>query len=82
MIEVIIYSKPGCHLCDEAKAVLLQAQQEEPFVLREVNIEEDAAAWEAFKEEIPVIFIAGRKAFKYHVGARALRQRLRRAQAS
>ena len=78
MIEVTIYSKPGCHLCDEAKAVLLKVQRAEPFILREINIEEDAAAWEAFKEEIPVIFIAGRKAFKYHVSEREFLQRLRR----
>lgn len=78
MIEVTIYSKPGCHLCDETKAVLLKVQREEPFVLREINIEEDAEAWEAFKEEIPVILIGGRKAFKYHVSERELLQRLRR----
>jgi glutaredoxin len=78
MIEITIYSKPGCHLCDEAKAVLRRAQRQEPFLLREVNIEEDKEAWEAFKEEIPVIFIAGRKAFKYHVSEQDLLQRLRR----
>jgi glutaredoxin len=78
MIEVTIYSKPGCHLCDEAKAVLLKVQCEEPFVLREVNIEEEAEAWAAFKEEIPVIFVAGRKAFKYRVSEREFLQRLRR----
>ena len=78
MVEVTIYSKPGCHLCDEAKAVLLRAQREEPFVLREVNIEKNADAMEAFKESIPVIFIAGKKAFKYHVSEHAFLERLRR----
>jgi glutaredoxin len=79
LIEVTIYSKPDCHLCDEAKAVLLEVQRQEPFILREVNIEEDAETREAFKEEIPVIFIAGRKAFKYRVGERELLKRLQRA---
>ena len=79
MIEVVIYSRPGCHLCDEAKAVLLSAQRSEPFALREVNLDEDAAARAAYAEEIPVIFVAGRKAFKHRVEERDLVARLRRA---
>jgi len=78
MTEVTIYSKPGCHLCDEAKAVLLKVRRQEPFALQEVNIEEHPEAFAAFKEEVPVIFVAGRKAFKYRVGERELLRRLQR----
>ena len=78
MTEVTIYSKPGCHLCDVAKDVLLKVQCQEPFTLREINIEEDEATREAFKESIPVILIAGRKAFKFRVDERELLERLRR----
>ena len=76
--EVVIYSRPGCHLCDEAKAVIQRVRRREPFALREVNIDEDAEARAAYGGEIPVIFVAGRKAFKYRVGERELLARLRR----
>ena len=82
MIEVTIYSKPGCHLCDVAKDVLMNALRVEPFVLREINIEEDAEAWEAYKESIPVIFVAGKKAFKFRVGEGEFLERLRREQST
>jgi glutaredoxin len=78
MINVTIYSKPGCHLCDVAKDVLLKVQRVEPFVLREVNIEEDPEARELYKESIPVIFVGGKKAFKFRVGEAEFLQRLRR----
>ena len=78
MIEVTIYSKPGCHLCDVAKAVLLKVQRREPFVLREINIEDDPATFEAYRESIPVIFVAGHKAFKFRVTEDEFRERLRR----
>ncbi len=79
MIEVTIYSKPDCHLCEEAKAVLHRAQRQVPFALREINIEEDAEAYAAYKEQIPVIFVAGKKAFKYRVSEDELLRRLKRA---
>ena len=69
--EVIIYSKPACCLCDRAKAHLVKLQEQHAFDLREVNILEDSAAYKMFKEEIPVIFVNGKKAFKYHVDEEA-----------
>ena len=76
MIQVEIYSKPGCHLCEEAKAVLERVRRSLPFDLREINIEESPAHHERFKEEIPVIFINGKKAFKFRVDEKALRRYL------
>jgi glutaredoxin len=67
MIEVVVYSKPGCCLCDEAKEKLRRLQASYAFNLREVNILEDPEAHEKFKEEIPVVFIDGKKAFEYHL---------------
>lgn len=69
--EVIIYSKPACCLCDRAKKRLAKLQEQHAFVLREVNILEDSAAYKMFKEEIPVVFLNGRKAFKYHLDEKA-----------
>jgi glutaredoxin len=65
MIEVVVYSKPGCCLCHEVKAKLETLQASHAFNLREVNILEDPEAYRRFKEEIPVVFINGKKAFKY-----------------
>jgi glutaredoxin len=67
MIEIVVYSKPGCCLCDEVKAQLARLRKTTRFDWREVNILEDSKALEQFKEEIPVVFINGRKAFKFHL---------------
>lgn len=76
MIEVIVYSKPGCHLCDEVKTQLARLSASYPFEFRESNILDDAASFEKFKEEIPVIFINGKKAFKYRLDEREFIRRL------
>lgn len=67
MVEVVVYSKPDCHLCDEVKAQLLRLRGRYPFELREVNILETPQHFEKFKDEIPVVFINSRKAFKYRL---------------
>ena len=65
--EIIIYSKPACCLCERVKQQLKTLQEQHEFALREINILEDLAAYNMFKDEIPVIFINGRKAFKYRL---------------
>jgi len=65
--EIVIYSKPACCLCERVKQQLKRLHQQHEFTLREVNILDDLAAHEAFKNEIPVIFIDGKKAFKYRL---------------
>ncbi len=67
LTEVIIYSKPACCLCDKAKEQLAKLQEEYGFALHEVNILEDSAAYKLFKDEVPVIFVNGEKAFKYRL---------------
>lgn len=68
-IDVVVYSRKDCHLCDEAKAVIsaLAPGAARPFTVREVDIDTDPALVAAYNDEVPVIFIGGRKAFKYHV---------------
>jgi glutaredoxin len=75
---VTIYSKPGCHLCDEAKANILAAGCSDEFTFVEVNIEEDAALKERFQYDIPVILINGIKVFKHRVEPREFREKFRR----
>ncbi len=79
-IIVTIYSKPGCHLCDEAKAEINGAACRDQIEMKEVNIETDEELFERYKYDIPVIFIGARKAFKYRVTAREFCARLRRHQ--
>lgn len=76
MPEVTLYTKPGCCLCDTVKSQLNRLRAIQPFDLREVNILEDSAAYAKFQEEIPVVFINGRKAFKYHLDETAFLLRL------
>ena len=68
--EIVLYYKPACCLCDKVKEQLTRLQEKHPFTFREVNILEDSSAYRMFKEEIPVIFINGKKAFKYRLDER------------
>jgi glutaredoxin len=65
--EVIVYSRRGCHLCDDVKAALRKLESQADFAWREVDIDSDPALRAQFNEEVPVIFVNGRKAFKYHL---------------
>ena len=76
MPKVVLYTKPGCCLCDEVKAQLGRLRANHRFELSEVNILEDEAAFARFREEVPVVFIDGRKAFKYHLDEREFLRRL------
>lgn len=80
MLVVEIYSRPDCHLCEVAKAVIatVQTGAQPPFELREIDISDDPELEQRFGLEIPVVFIAGRKAFKYRVDEDELRDKLRR----
>ncbi|HEX8847870.1 MAG TPA: glutaredoxin family protein [Pyrinomonadaceae bacterium] len=76
--QVILYTRPGCHLCEEAKEEMRAAGFEDDYVLEEINIESDPALRERYGWEIPVILINGVKAFKYRLTADEFRQKLRR----
>jgi len=78
MKEVVVYSKEGCCLCEEALKVLRKVQASCPFILREVNIVEDRNLLEKFREEIPVVYIDSWKAFKYRVEERKFIDQLTR----
>lgn len=77
MLNVTIYSKKDCHLCDIAKETLLKVQQELPFSLNEIDIEKDKTAFEKYKYLIPVIEIDGEKAFNYKVDENELKKILK-----
>ena len=76
MIAVRIYSRPGCHLCDEMKAVVHNVARTIPLSVEEIDISTDSALETEFGLEIPVLFVAGKKAAKYRVGEDELRRLL------
>ncbi len=78
MITVTLYTRAGCHLCDDAKEVLDAVRADAPFTLEVVDIDGDPALRARYTDEVPVIAVAGRKAFKYRVTPEALRERLAR----
>ena len=79
-LEVTLYTRPGCHLCDEAKAAITPLLREFRAALREVNIDLDAELAEKYGWYIPVVFIGNRKAAKHRVEPAQFRRQLQEAQ--
>jgi hypothetical protein len=78
VVRLQIYSRAGCHLCDEMKQVVSTVAADYGGVVEEIDISGDAALEAEFGTEIPVLFINDRKAFKYRVTPLELRRRLQR----
>jgi glutaredoxin len=73
---IVLYSRPGCHLCDEARAVLLRERARHPFGFQEVDIEGDDSLELSFGLRIPVVEIDGHEAFELVVDPARLRAAL------
>lgn len=81
LLDVTLYTRPGCHLCEEAKALLEPLIEEFGATLREVNIGEDLELTERYGWDIPVIFLGARKAAKHRVDCKQFRRQLEEARA-
>src|SRR5579862_3006931 len=77
--DVTIYSRPGCHLCDEAKAQIAPLLAEFGARLTEINIDEDAELRARYDYDVPVIFLGTRKAAKHRIDLTQFRRQLRDA---
>jgi len=77
-VRVVMYVKPGCHLCEEAERVLASVECADLFDLEIVNIERDEELSRRYGEHIPVIFIGGIKAFTYRVDPKEFCRQVRR----
>ncbi len=77
--DVTLYSRPGCHLCAQAKAAITPVLREFGLVLREVNIDEDPILKDRYGWDVPVIFIGQHKAAKHHVDLAQFRRQLEEA---
>jgi glutaredoxin len=78
-VIVTIYSRPGCHLCDDAKAVILECASVADFHLEEINIDQNPDLSKRYGFDIPVIHINGEEAFRHRVTQHDLQKKLRLA---
>jgi glutaredoxin len=76
MTAVVLYGRPGCHLCDEARDLLLEIRAKHPFSLEERDIEADDELFKRYLERIPVITIDGEERFELDFDAQAVRDTL------
>jgi glutaredoxin len=80
-VRLTIYSRPGCHLCDEMKSLVhrISAQQssDHAIAVDEIDISSDSALLDRYGLEIPVLMIDGKKVAKYRVSETELTQMIR-----
>ncbi len=74
--QVVVYSRKGCHLCEIVKETLSKLQRRGGFTWSEVDVDSDEELRRRFTDEVPVIFIDGRKAFKYRMDEREFLRKL------
>ena len=72
MTRLTLYGKPGCHLCEEARAVVDEVRVRHPFELEEVDITRDPALEALYRERIPVVAIDGQEALELVIEATEL----------
>ena len=72
MATVVLYARPGCHLCDDARVVIEAARAEVAFVFEEVDIESDDALVRDYGLRIPVVAVDGDELFEIWVNRTSL----------
>jgi glutaredoxin len=78
MTVVTLYGKPGCHLCDDARAVIAGLRESHDFELKEVDITLDPGLFRAYGERIPVVEVDGVERFEFFVDPAELTRSLDR----
>jgi len=76
-IRIEIYSRPGCHLCDQARAVIEEFRGKFPMELRTINVETNADLETRYGMDIPVVFMNGHEAFRHRVNPDELERKLK-----
>ncbi len=76
--QITLYTRENCCLCEEMKEVVREVAGEVPLEMEEVDVDGDPDLREKYGNEVPVLFINGRKAFKYRVTEGELKKRLRK----
>ena len=78
MIELTLYTRRDCDLCREMEELLERELPRFVAEFRRIEIDGDAALEASYGQEVPVLFVNRRKAFKFRCTARDLRKRLSR----
>ncbi|WP_335978494.1 glutaredoxin family protein [Streptomyces sp. CA2R106] len=73
---VTLIGRPGCHLCDDARAVIEKVAAETGAVVTEQDITQDAALHDRYWEQIPVVLVDGEQHTFWRVDERRLRAAL------
>jgi glutaredoxin len=76
--EITLYTRKDCCLCDEMKEVVRQVAGEFSLNVIEVGVDSSVELQRRYGDEVPVLFINGRKAFKVRVTEEELKKRLRK----
>ncbi|HKC70453.1 MAG TPA: glutaredoxin family protein [Terriglobales bacterium] len=76
--EVVLYSRRGCHLCEIVKESLSKLARQAQFSWQEIDVDSDDSLRRLFTDEVPVVFINGKKAFKYRMDERDFLRKLSR----
>jgi glutaredoxin len=79
-VVVTLYTREGCHLCDEAKAAMLPHIRRANAELREIDIDDDSELRAMYNESVPVIFIEADFFARYRVDAQKFAQALQQAE--
>jgi glutaredoxin len=74
--QVLVYTRKGCHLCEIVKESLVKLERRGLFHWKEVDVDGDDLLRRQFTDEVPVVFIDGRKAFKYRMDEREFLRKL------
>ncbi len=77
LLHLTLFSRPGCHLCDDMKAVIARVSARVPVSVDVVNIDDDAGLTARHGFEIPVLLVEGRKVAKYRIEEALLERTLR-----
>ena len=75
-MELVLYTRAACHLCDEAKGTLAPVLKEFGVALKEVDIDTDPALAARYGEQVPVLMLDGRKLAKHRIDIAQVRRAL------
>lgn len=76
-IRVEIYSRPGCHLCDQARAAIEEVRGIYAMTFRTINVETSTDLENRYGTDIPVVFLNGEEAFRHRVDRTELERKLK-----
>jgi len=76
--ELILYTRKDCCLCEEMKITIREVAERIPLAIQEFDVDTAPELQGQYGNEVPVLFVNGRKAFKYRVTEKELETRLKK----